>query len=73
MRGEGVLASTWWFGRCALTGSPECRKGPNRGWKKMCIRIYIYILHAEETPALSLELCYTLSIVHNKACIQMVT
>jgi hypothetical protein len=42
MRGEGVLASTWWIGRCALTGSPERWKGPSRGWKKMCLLIYIY-------------------------------
>jgi hypothetical protein len=45
MRVEGVLGSTWWFGRCALTGCPEYRKGPSREWEKMCILIFIYSMH----------------------------
>jgi hypothetical protein len=72
MRGEGVLASTWWFGRCALTRSPGCPKGPSQEWKKMCILVYIYCMH-RKTSAILLELCISIRLVHFKACIQMVT
>jgi hypothetical protein len=75
MRGEGVLASTWWFWKECIdreSGMPERPESRMEGDMYTYIYIYIYCMH-RETSALPLELCYTHSIDHDKAGIQMVT
>jgi hypothetical protein len=73
MRGEGVLASTWWFWKVCVDRESGMPEGPESGKKgDVFTYIYIYCMH-REIPALPLELCYTRSIDHDKACIQMVT
>jgi hypothetical protein len=73
MRGEGVLASTWWFWKVCVNRESGMPEGPESGMKgDVYTYIHIYRMH-RETPALPLELVITRSLVHNKACIQMVT
>jgi hypothetical protein len=60
---------------CVGLGVWNAGRARVQSWKKLYIYIYIYILlRMHRKPQLNpLNFCYTLSIVHFKACIQMVT
>jgi hypothetical protein len=66
VRGVGVLAPTWWFGRC-VDREPGMLGRPEFG---VWMMIYLIMLLMHRKLQLSSLICYTFIIDHFKACIQ---